>query len=160
MQHTLKCASERNWWLCKIPLWQQYNDDASPPGRHVHGFFKQHRTTNHSITGHITNAVQILKEWWLGNFMTYMTIHTLFQIQDTIKTKHFSHQEMHNITKLHSTQHTPYTVSPKLIGVKSCGWVDIRKQYFFVVLYILLLFKQFQHLDFYGLSRRYTDFVL
>ena len=32
----------------------------------------------------------------------------------SIKIKHFSHQDMSNITNLHCTQNTPYTVSPTL----------------------------------------------
>jgi len=31
-----------------------------PPQGDMQNSIKQHRTTNHSITGHITNAVQIL----------------------------------------------------------------------------------------------------
>ena len=73
-------SMEHNWWLCKMPLWQTVKRWWGPLGRHMQNSFNQHRTTNHSNTGHITNAVQILRYWWLRNFTTYVTIYTLCQI--------------------------------------------------------------------------------
>jgi hypothetical protein len=120
------------------------------PPRETHAEFLQpaqdHKPQQYRAYNKCRSNIEILVTQKLYNIRDY--IHSVPNIRHY--QNHFSHQDMHNITKLHCTQYTHYTVSPKLTQVQVTQTCRYNKTAPFCSLEALPLFKQFQHVDIHG----------